>query len=81
MSKEDFASLMEASVKAGRGTGRRLKNGEVVEGTVVQIGADSVFVDVGATKEARVPKSELEDRPVDKVICPSVAVGEKGECE
>lgn len=62
MSKEDFASLMEASVKAGRGTGRRLKNGEVVEGTVVQIGADSVFVDVGATKEARVPKSELEDR-------------------
>lgn len=62
MSKEDFASLMEASVKAGRGTGRRLKNGEVVEGTVVQIGGDSVFVDVGATKEARVPRGELEDR-------------------
>lgn len=62
MSKEDFASLMEASVKAGRGTGRRLKNGEVVEGTVVQISGDSVFVDVGATKEARVPRSELEDR-------------------
>ena len=62
MSKEDFASLMEASVKAGRGTGRRLKNGEVVEGTVVQVSGDSVFVDVGATKEARVPRSELEDR-------------------
>lgn len=62
MSKEDFASLMEASVKAGRGTGRRLKNGEVVEGTIVQISGDSVFVDVGATKEARVPRAELEDR-------------------
>ena len=62
MSKEDFASLMEASVKAGRGTGRRLKHGEVVEGTVVQVSGDSVFIDVGATKEARVPKSELEDR-------------------
>lgn len=62
MSKEDFASLMEASVKAGRGTGRRLKTGESVEGTVVQISGDSVFVDVGATKEARVPRSELEDR-------------------
>ncbi|MBK7584102.1 MAG: S1 RNA-binding domain-containing protein [Myxococcales bacterium] len=62
MSKEDFASLMEASVKAGKGTGRRLKNGEVLEGTVVQISGDSVFVDVGATKEARVPRLELEDK-------------------
>ncbi|MFO0568650.1 MAG: S1 RNA-binding domain-containing protein [Polyangiaceae bacterium] len=62
MSKEDFASLMEASVKAGKGTARRLKNGEVVEGVVVQVSGDSVFVDVGATKEARVPRLELEDR-------------------
>jgi small subunit ribosomal protein S1 len=62
MSEEDFASLMEASVKAGRATGRRLKNGDVIEGTVVQVSGDSVFVDVGATKEARVPRGELEDR-------------------
>jgi len=41
---------------------RRLRRGEVVEGTVVQISADSVFIDVGGTSEARVDRGELVDR-------------------
>lgn len=44
-----------------RRTNRRLRSGEVVEGTVVQIGRDLVFVDVGTTSEARIEKSELAD--------------------
>lgn len=41
---------------------RRLKSGEVVEGTVIQVSGDSVFVDVGATTDARLDRAELEDR-------------------
>ena len=41
---------------------RRLRRGEVVEGAVVQVTTDSVFIDVGATSEARVDRGELIDR-------------------
>ncbi len=63
MSKDDFASLMEASVQSGssRAT-RRLHNGDVVDGTIIQIGADSIFVDIGTPVDARIDRSELEDR-------------------
>ncbi|MCA9598694.1 MAG: S1 RNA-binding domain-containing protein [Myxococcales bacterium] len=63
MSKDDFASLMEASVKSGssRAT-RRLHNGDVVEGTIIQIAADAIFVDIGTPGDARIDRSELEDR-------------------
>jgi small subunit ribosomal protein S1 len=63
MSKEDsFAALMEGvSSDSSKRAAKRLRRGEVVEGTVVQVGVDAVFVDVGATKEARIEKSELMD--------------------
>lgn len=60
MGTDDFASLFKAKPEAGRT--RRLHNGEVVEGKVVQVSGDSVFVDVGATKDARIPISQLADR-------------------
>lgn len=60
MEKTDFASLMEESLAAGTSRAkRRLKTGEVVEGTVIQISADSIFVDVGTPGDARVPRAEL----------------------
>lgn len=59
----DFAALMESSSPGEQQrVKRRLRAGEVVEGTVVQIGQDSIFVDVGATVEARLDRSELEDK-------------------
>ena len=61
MSKEDFASLLEESMKGGKGAPRRLRNGDVVEGKVIQIGSDSVFLDIAATQDARIPRAELQD--------------------
>ncbi|HMJ13279.1 MAG TPA: S1 RNA-binding domain-containing protein [Polyangiaceae bacterium] len=61
-STDNFASLMEESMAAGTSRAkRRLKAGEVVEGTVIQISADSVFVDVGTPGDARLPKAEVTD--------------------
>jgi small subunit ribosomal protein S1 len=60
MSKQDFASLLEASMKSGRGA-RRLKHGDTVEGTVIQIGDDTIFLDVGASADARLDRAEVVD--------------------
>ncbi len=59
----DFASMMEAlgNPQAARGS-KRLRVGESVEGPVVQITKDYVFVDVGATVEGRIDRGELEDK-------------------
>lgn len=54
--EEDFAAMFEASEKA-----RRLSRGQVIEGTVVGIGADVAFVDVGGKGEAEIDLSELKD--------------------
>ncbi|MEB2312698.1 MAG: S1 RNA-binding domain-containing protein [Sorangiineae bacterium] len=60
--KDDFASLMEASLAtAGSRVRRRLEPGEIVEGTVIQIAQDSVFIDVGAAADARIERGELTD--------------------
>ncbi len=61
MSKDDFASLMEGDPTSGGRAGKRLNNGEVIQGTILQISADSVFVDVGARREARIDRAELAD--------------------
>lgn len=59
----DFASMMEAlgNPQAARGS-KRLRVGETVEGPIVQITKDYVFVDVGATSEGRIDRGELEDK-------------------
>lgn len=73
-SHDDFASLMESSVaRGGLRSAVRLAPGETVEGTVIQIGADSVFVDVGTARDARIDRGEL----VDKSGKLTVAVGDK----
>lgn len=62
VSQDDFASMMQqAGSDEGSRTRKRLHAGQVVQGTVVQIGHDSVFVDVGSTVEGRIDLRELED--------------------
>ncbi len=53
---EDFASMFEASIQA-----KRIKKGQTIEGTIVAIGADVAFVDVGGKGEALIDLAELKD--------------------
>jgi len=53
---EDFAAMFEASVKA-----RRVERGQTIEGTVVAIGPEVAFVDVGGKGEATIDIAELKD--------------------
>lgn len=54
--QDDFASMLEASFKV-----RSLKKGQAVEGTIVSIGAEVAFVDVGGKGEAVLAIDELKD--------------------
>jgi len=53
---EDFASMFEASIQA-----KRFKKGQTIEGTIVAIGADVAFVNVGGKGEALIEIAELKD--------------------
>lgn len=58
----DFASMMQqATGSEGARTRTRLRPGQVVTGTVVQVGHDSIFLDIGTTTEGRIDRRELED--------------------
>jgi small subunit ribosomal protein S1 len=66
--EEDFAALFEASFKA-----KRYENGQTIEGTIVAIGPDVAFVDVGGKGEATIEVAELKDEDGDL----EVAVGDR----
>ena len=51
---EDFAAMFAASEQT-----RRLENGQTVEGTIVALGQDVAFVNVGGKGEATIALSEL----------------------
>jgi small subunit ribosomal protein S1 len=53
--------LQQAADSENGRTSTRLRPGQAVTGTVVQIGQDYVFVDVGTTTEGRIDRRELED--------------------
>jgi small subunit ribosomal protein S1 len=53
---EDFASMFEASIQA-----RRVAKGQTIEGTIVAIGAEVAFVNVGGKGEAVIEIAELKD--------------------
>lgn len=59
-STEDFAALFEASIKT-----KRFREGQTIEGTIVAIGADVAFVDVGGKGEAQIDVAELKDEDGD----------------
>src|SRR3954469_5312980 len=67
-STEDFAAMFEASLKA-----RRFKEGQTIEGTIVSIGPEVAFVDVGGKGEATIEVEELKDEDGDI----EVAVGDR----
>ena len=66
--EEDFASMFEASVQA-----KRIEKGQTIEGTVVAIGAEVAFVNVGGKGEAVIDLAELKDD--DGVL--DVAIGDR----
>jgi small subunit ribosomal protein S1 len=53
---EDFAAMFEASIKA-----KRIEKGQTVEGTIVAIGPEVAFVDVGGKGEATLAVDELKN--------------------
>jgi small subunit ribosomal protein S1 len=53
---EDFAAMFEASLKP-----KRLEKGQTIEGTIVAIGAEVAFVNVGGKGEATIDIAELKD--------------------
>jgi small subunit ribosomal protein S1 len=53
---EDFAAMFEASLKA-----KRIERGQTIEGTIVAIGPEVAFVDVGGKGEATLAIDELKD--------------------
>ncbi len=65
---DDFAALFEASVKA-----TQYKRGQTIEGTIVAIGPEVAFVDVGGKGEAVIEIAELKN--ADGV--PEVAAGDR----
>jgi small subunit ribosomal protein S1 len=66
--EEDFAAMFEASVNA-----RRFDRGQTVEGTIVAIGPEVAFVNVGGKGEAEIDVAELKDADGDF----EVAVGDR----
>jgi small subunit ribosomal protein S1 len=55
-STDDFAALFEASLKA-----KRIEQGQTIGGTIVAIGPEVAFVDVGGKGEATIDVDELRD--------------------
>jgi small subunit ribosomal protein S1 len=54
--EDDFASMFEASLQA-----KRFEEGQTIEGTIVSIGAEFAFIDVGGKGEATIEIEELCD--------------------
>jgi small subunit ribosomal protein S1 len=65
---EDFAAMFEASIQA-----KRFDKGQTIEGTIVAIGPEVAFVDVGGKGEATIEIEELKNADGDF----DVAVGDR----
>lgn len=72
---ESFAALFEAESKSKprRAAGRGYSPGEPVEGTVVRIGKDAVFLDLDGKREGYIEIIEVRDESTGEV---TVAVGD-----
>ena len=65
---DEFAALFEASLQA-----KHIEKGQTIEGTIVAIGPEVAFVDVGGKGEATIEVDELKDAEGDL----EVAVGDR----
>jgi small subunit ribosomal protein S1 len=54
--EEDFAAMFEASIQA-----KRFERGQTIEGTIVAMGPEVAFINVGGKGEAQLDLSELKD--------------------
>ncbi len=66
--EEDFAAMFEASIQV-----KRFERGQTIEGTIVAIGKEVAFVNVGGKGEAQLELDELKD--ADGAL--EVAVGDR----
>ena len=66
--QEDFAAMFEASVKS-----RQFERGQTIEGTIVGLGPEVAFIDVGGKAEAQIDLAELKDADGDV----EVSVGDR----
>jgi small subunit ribosomal protein S1 len=72
--EDDFAALFEQSMSgAQRKTSRSVRAGEVVDGLVVAISDDTVFLDIGTKAEGRIARADF----VDKHGALKIAVGDR----
>ena len=67
---EDFAAMFEASLKA-----KRFEQGQTIAGTIVSIGPEVAFINVGGKGEATIEITELKDADGNL----EVAVGDRME--
>ncbi|HXK19994.1 MAG TPA: S1 RNA-binding domain-containing protein [Polyangiaceae bacterium] len=62
MSKDSFASLMaNGSASVADRARKRLDRGQVLDGTVIQVSSEFVYVDVGTPGDGKIPVAELSD--------------------
>jgi ribosomal protein S1 len=62
MSKDSFASLMaDGSASVSDRARKRLDRGQVVDGTVIQLSSEFVYLDVGTPGDGKIPVAELTD--------------------
>jgi small subunit ribosomal protein S1 len=62
MSKDSFASLMaNGSASVSDRARKRLDRGQVLDGTVIQVSSEFVYVDVGTPGDGKIPVAELSD--------------------
>lgn len=69
---ESFSALFEAETSGQGGQRTQLRAGQRIQGTVVAITADTVFVDVGGRIEAHLARNEILDKDGE----PTVSVGD-----
>jgi small subunit ribosomal protein S1 len=63
--EEDFAAMFEASLQA-----KRVEKGDLVDGTIVAIGPEVAFVDVGGKGEAAIDIAELKNAEGELEVAP-----------
>ena len=65
MSEMSFDEMLEGSLKT-------IRNGEVVEGTVIDVIEDEIILNIGYKSDGIIKKSEYRNTPVDLTTCVSV---------
>lgn len=83
---EDFGKMFQESVSEQSVGEKQFEKGMTVEGTIVQIGSDTVYVNIGAKAEAVIPVSELmnpEDGKMTQIVGDTIKakiIGFDGSC-